>query len=103
MNEQESGINESEIIEFSDRAMELKGRFDDFCMNLLDTDLIKANELQEKISEFVINLRSKYSTETINNYELYHVLVNSSLREKPLFYDFDDQDSIETFIDNLLL
>lgn len=90
-----------EEIELSDKGMELKTKFNIFFENLLDNDENKANELQEKITDFIAKLRAKYTTKIVGDYELYHILVGSSPVEKPLHYDFDNEDSIETFINNL--
>lgn len=52
----------------------------------------------ESMVEFGIELRNKYPD--CEEYELFHFLVGSSIREghEPAHFDFPGEDSIETFL-----
>ena len=57
-------------------------------------------ELHEKMLRKYIELKSKYPDAA--KYQAYHALINSSAPEMP-YDDFPGEDSVEAFIDNLIL
>ena len=57
------------------------------------------HEKGDQIIAFSKKIKEKYSN--FGDYLMYHVLVGSTLRTKPLF-DFPGEDSVEKFLDDLL-
>ncbi|MBN1778625.1 MAG: hypothetical protein JW816_00155 [Candidatus Buchananbacteria bacterium] len=54
-----------------------------------------------RCNEFALSLQKKYGREEAGKYQLFHVLLLSSPKDKKPYFDFEGEDSIKDFIENL--
>jgi hypothetical protein len=101
MSETCPGNNEPFIIPFSEKTQQIASKLKKLQIEVSNEEGDKEEKLFNKIFDFASALRKKYPD--AQKYELYHALIGSGVPEKLDKIDFPGDDSIENFINDLIL